>query len=1157
MRIQRLYFLLIFLLFCFEGFSQQETIPPSNLRIKKISTKNISSQIDSLSIIPNTVFLPGIASNDYQIDYANAFIIWKSNSLPDSVTITYRVFPYALHSVSSRLNYDSIRFNFTIEKPYVLKKRNVENKLFDFGNINYNGSFGRGISFGNNQDVIVNSTLNLQLSGFIGDSLELIAAISDNNIPVQPQGNTQNLRDFDRIFMQVKKKGWQASFGDIDIRQQQNYFMNFYKRIQGASFQTVNQFSKNISNSFIASGAIAKGKFTKNNIIALEGNQGPYKLYGDNHELYFAVLGGTEKVFINGELLRRGEDADYIIDYNTAELTFMVKRPITKDSRIQVEFEYSDRNYLNSVIYANDEIIINKKWKFSVGAYSNADAKNTSINQTLTNEQKQFLAEIGNNIDSARYPNAQQDTFSINKILYKKVDTLYNGIHDTVYVYSTNKLDTLYSLSFTPVGDGNGNYVPVSSDANGRVFKWIAPINGIRQGSWDPAILLITPKKHQLISTTAQYNFTDKSFLRAQLAASDYDINTFSSKDKNNNTGTAGKIDYVNEMPIFKNLKKGIVLKSEVGYEFVEKTFKSIEPLRQVEFNRDWGLPYYVPSADEHLINAAFQIEDQKNNFIKYQFTNYNRSDNYNGYRNSLENKMTWEGWDMTNIFYLTTIQSANQKGTFFRPTIDINRTFSSLKNLNIGAGFSSENNQQLNTQFDTLMPVSFGFTIWKVYVKSDETKPNKWSIIYLNRENKIPYQKGFITSDKSQNIGLNWELLKSEKHQFRLNATYRKLQVLNSSNSNLKSDESILGRAEYAVNEWNGFITGSVLYELGTGQEQKREYTYVEVPTGQGYYKWVDYNKDGIPQLNEFEIAVFQDEKKWIRVFTPTNQFIKANYIQFNYNFSLNPASIISNKTSSLFLKLLTRFSSASALQIQKKNIAQGSFDFNPFENKLNDTSLISLYSFLSNTLYFNRRSSVWGVDFTHRLSNTKSLLNYGFESNSRRDMTIKGRWNLNKSFSTSLTNKLIKLELITPAFLNRNYLIKEISLEPSVSYIYKTDFRISLMYTYDSRKNTILQMEKAINHSLTAEMRYNVLSSGTINGRFSLNNISFTGEPSSTVGYVLLDGLLPGKNYLWNIELTKKIAGNIELNLQYEGRKSGNVNAIHTGRASLRAIF
>ena len=146
----------------------------------------------------------------------------------------------------------------------------------------------------------------------------------------------------------------------------------------------------------------------------------------------------------------------------------------------------------------------------------------------------------------------------------------------------------------------------------------------------------------------------------------------------------------------------------------------------------------------------------------------------------------------------------------------------------------------------------------------------------------------------------------------------------------------------------------------------------------------------------------------------------------------------------------------------------------------------------------------------------------------------------------------------LYTPQFANRNYELSIYSVEPSVTFIKGTAFRIVAGYKFDNKKNLPLYGgEKSISNSLNLESKYNVLQSVSITGKFTFNNISYKFPANTTVSYIMLDGLLPGQNFLWNLGVTKRLLNNIELSLQYDGRKAGTAGTVHLGRASITALF
>lgn len=1121
--------------------------------------------IDKHSIDAASFSIEGIADSAFQLFALQGYLVWLHKPELDSLKIRYRLLSIDFNQKQFHKNPDVINENIPFTAFTYTLKDTFAKGFVDFNSIDYNGTYGRSLAIGNSQDVALNSNFNLQLNGYILDSVRIEAAVTDNNLPVQPEGNTQQLQEFDRVYITFEKGKHKLTAGDYNLDRPNSYFINFTKRVQGLFYQDEFKLGNKVTNKMGLSASIAKGQFARNIFMGIEGNQGPYKLQGNNGEQFFIVLANTEKVYIDGLLMERGEDRDYVINYNTGEITFMPRQMITKDKRIQFEFEYQDRTYLNTLVYAYDELQIGKKWNVRFNVYSNQDSKNQPFTQTLSGEQKRFLAGIGDNTDQAFYKVITEDTFAANKILYKMTDTTVNGIfYDSVFVYTTHRDSAKYSLGFSFVGEGNGDYIVAGANTNGRSYAWIAPQDGKSQGSFAPVVLLITPKMQQLYTMATTYQIDSLKSVSVELGASNNAPNLFSNLDKDQHWGFSGRGIY-NELRLLgKKDSLGTVKTTwtnELSYEIVQSRFKAIAPYREVEFLRDWNIAGDAPAADEHLANYKTALNRKGLGKMGYHFTAYQRGEDFKATRNIVTldyDQNSVKGNATANVMQSS---GAEQNSIYFRPTFNLEKTFKKLSDITLGTRFLKEYNSIKTVPSDTLIPAAFNFDVLNFYLKNQPSKKNHFQINYALRRDQIARNNAFITENTSQTIDGSININPWKNHQITLTGSYRNMVVNIPRSVATESGEAVLGRFEYNGNIRKGFIVPSLLFEAGTGQEQKRIYTYVAVNTGQGTHMWIDYNEDGVQQANEFEPAIYPDQRNFVRIITFTNEYVKVNFTTLNHSLQLNPENLWLHKRGKLsfWQKFASRFSDQLSLQINNRLLTDGGLNgFNPFATSFADTNIVSNHTIVSNAFFFNRSSARWGGDYTVAYNTGKSLLTFGLEGNNQLKHLVKLRWNLAKSFT--LNAQLIQGNRGFSSALNdgRTYQIDYYGAEPTLTWIMRSAVRITGGYKYEIRQNRPLYgIEEATIHTLNLDSRIATKNLGTIQARGAYANIKYNGAANTSLSFVMLDALQSGANWLWHLNWERRLSRGIELSLEYEGRAPGNNPVIHTGRMSIRAIL
>ena len=1090
------------------------------------------------------------------------------NKEKESVTLDYKLLPYTGLVVFFDIPYDTLIFNYhpllidfskkyykhpislnrTIEQKQYHPSLNIintvnSNNLFEGTKLNRTGSISRGLMVGNNQDFSLNSNLNLQLSGMISPTMKILASVTDDNIPIQPQGNTQQLQDFDKVFIQVSDQKWKLTAGDFWIKDKDSYFLKYHKRGQGIHLKNKIIGNNNIEIDVENSASISKGKFGRNVIQGIEGNQGPYRLFGNENESFIIILSGTENVYIDGVLLKRGQNNDYIIDYNTAEISFTANTLINKDKRIIVEFQYSDKNYARSLLQSSTTIKKNNS-SFYVYGYGEQDSKNQPLQLDFDLLDRQTLENIGDNIDLAIGSGIDSVDFNQATNLYQKIDSL--GYE--VYQYSNNEQQAVYMLTFSNVGQGNGNYKIKENNALGKVFEWVSPDTIsfgtiIKNGDYSPIKKLVTPKKRQIISIGGKTVWSGNS-LSYELSTSNMDLNTFSNINNEDNIGFAGLVNFENK----NTLKEKWELNQQYRIESISKDYRRIERFREVEFERNWNIQNLITAKDQLLSSAKINLKHLENGLFQYQLNSYFIKDDFNGYKNDF--KIKWNKKVNLN-FDGSLMNSDGQFNTsFLRHKTDL---FIPIKGFKLGFKDINENNQFFIA--DTLNNNSYRFYDWKVYIENYDSSKNRVQFFYQERYDWFKDRSILKKATKAISPGLMVGISSRKNFNLNYSLAYRMLQS-DSSLTNILPENSLASRLNYNLKLLNGGINTNSFLEIGSGLELQKEFIYIEVPAGQGVYTWNDYNDNGIKELNEFEIAAFSDQATYIRVFTPNNNYVKIYSFQYNQNLNIDFKRIIDGKT--MVEKFLNKFYNQTAVNTHKKtNDLDLQTLLNPLVNA--DNPIIQQMSnSLRNSLFFNRSSSKYSLELVTQLFANKNLLINGTDFISTNKDQIKFRWNMNKSFmvNSQLTKEIKKNS--STYMSSRNYDIENKEINNRISFQPNTLFRVALNGRYSEKRNSIeYGNEKAFINDIGIELRRSKRDKGLLNGELHLVNINYNGESSSTIGFEMLEGLQLGKNVTWKLGFQKNMSNNIQISINYNGRKSEENRAIHTGSMQMRAFF
>ena len=1061
----------------------------------------------------------------------------------------------------------------------------------ELGAVDYRGTFGRGLRFGNSQDLVLDSKLDLQLNGDLGDGLRVAAVVSDQNIPIQPEGNTVQLREFDRVFVTLDKGPHGLTAGDYSLRTDRGHFLKFDKNLQGLSYAYAAERAEGR-----ASLAAARGQFRRIQLPVADGNQGPYRLTGSRGESFVVVLAGTERVYLDGRLLERGLDRDYVIDYNRGEVTFTARRLVNRFQRVLVEYEYVDREYLRTLITAEAGARVGRWRLYGQGLQQQDGLRRTG--PPLSEAAEARLRTVGGARAGTLVPSGTVLPEGSSNPLRYRLDVDPDracGAPDSVWVFAPEAspdAEELFAVGFVDVGVGNGDYVLAAAAlASGSAYEF-SPRDAAcaPTGRFAPLQRVQTPRSLRLASLGGALVADTAARLEWEATVSRSDLNRFSDAAV---TAFAGYAAAEKSWRV----GEGGRLTAGAGVERTGDGFEAIAPWRDAEFKRAWNLGDLATVATaapgSELLGGASLGYATARSALGYGLRHYRQAGRFSGFRQNWTAAHRVGAWALEHSGDVLAATRRDPDGPGEADGDDTGRRelTGAARYADSARTLALEVRELRTENYDALLdrPAEVGRVIreWGATwanVAADSTWRRE--LAYRGRDDR-----GDGPGARGVSHQIDVALSSPERRRQRLSvvASYRRAAPNRADGVAPPGDGGAAEREDYYLGRVvhdarvgeRSWLRAQTTAEAGSGQERRIAVQFLRVQPGLGQYVWRDYDGDGVEDLGEFEIARFADSASYVRTVLLTDDFVATNSLAVNQSLTLDLGRLggAGPARAGAWWRRLSFLNTANL----KRRALQGAGYGRLLAVSIGegDTTVVGDDLSWRAAGYLNRARNAFRAELEHRQVANRAISLQGLQVLRTTGQRVRVLQPLGEAWRVAADLDRERRRSASEGLAERNFVLDSRSAAPSVSWQPGAVARAELTARYREGESRGAA-ERVIARSLVADVelrlseartptagspsggargarkpRRRPFAGATVTAKLERVDQRYRGEPDSPAGFALLDGLRPGRSWIWALSLDQQIGRALQLSLRYDGRRTGGGDPIHAGQAQLQAIF